>query len=300
MLRKEKKSLRDAYYTDETVAKNLIKLLNDKIDIKQFKLIVEPSAGNGSFLNSLPTNIAIIGIDTNPKNNKIIKQNFLTWKPPRGDYDPKYVLCIGNPPFGRQSALVKRFVEKCSTFSDHIAFIVPTPFRAIPKEYKEMFSVALPDNIFVDSKGNAFKQSIKTKFVYYTRRDNSNNDNSNDNSNPKPITNNGLWEIRPKSTPKDRNSADFRIVRVSGTPGRAISRNSEHYQTRGDTYNDYYIRISYPIRRYVNSIIDDINEYERKKKWIFNNTTTFKSIDRNQLTAVLNKITSRYVNANKT
>ena len=43
--------------------------------------------------------------------------------------DVKNVHTIGNPPFGRQSTLAKKFIKKCAVFSDSISFILPKSFR---------------------------------------------------------------------------------------------------------------------------------------------------------------------------
>ncbi len=288
MLRKQHPNLRDAYFTDPRVAKALIKILNRSLSFKKLNTIVEPSAGNGSFYNNIPDgSYDIIGIDINPKQNNIIKHNFLTWRYSAMNNDRSKTLCIGNPPFGRQGALAKQFVDRCSEFSDHIAFVLPTSYKSIPTGFEEILTIPLDDDIFVDPKGNKFEQSIKTKFVYYQ--------NTGRQADAKrTVYSNGLWELKRKTSSYERRLSDFRVVRASGTPGRAISKHHPDFKINGDTYNDYYVEILSPIRKYVPDIVDDINRYQSQKKWIFNNTTTFKSIDKPQLTKVLNRITSKY------
>ena len=46
--------------------------------------------------------------------------------------------CIGNPPFGRQASLARKFIKKCSLFCNTIAFILPRSFK------KESYQKAFP------------------------------------------------------------------------------------------------------------------------------------------------------------
>lgn len=293
-MRKQKKTLREQYYTDSRVAKKLIDYFNEKVGFDKFKIIIEPSAGNGSFFNNIPRNKhrKVVGMDIYPKHKKIKKQNFLTWKFPYNT-PPDKVLCIGNPPFGLQSSLAKRFLDKCSQFSDHIAFILPLSFntlafkKSIPKGFRKQWSINLDENIFVDTKGHKFSQPLKTMFIYYKY-------DKLKQRVTKQLEPNGLWEFKRKTSSKERANADFRVIRASGTPGRAIHKHEPNFAISGNTYNDYYIRLLRPIRSYVKDIIYDINTFQIKKKWKFNNTTTFKSIDKQQMIKVLNKITDEY------
>jgi len=46
----------DKFYTIPTYSKKCIDKICELYDIKKWDLIVEPSAGNGSFLNQIPSN----------------------------------------------------------------------------------------------------------------------------------------------------------------------------------------------------------------------------------------------------
>lgn len=294
-MRKQQRVLRDEYFTDSNIAKQLIKIFDKKEGFNKFKVIIEPSAGNGSFFTQIPRNtpknLKVIGLDIKPRHPDIVKQNFLTWKP-KLNADKDKVLCIGNPPFGRQSALAKQFIHKCSQISNHIAFILPISFntssyiKSLPPNFTKKWSITLDDDIFIDNKGRYYEQPIKTIFVYYTLS----------NKTPKQLSikSNGLWKFNLKTNAAQRNNSHFRLIRASGTPGRAIHRTDDRFHIEGNTYNDYYIELLPPIRRYASAIVNDINEYQAQHKWIFNNTTTFKSIDKTQAARVLNKITSKY------
>lgn len=115
----------DKFYTNDNVVDLCINSLNKIIDINTFDLIVEPSAGNGSFLFKLPEDKRI-GLDILPDNNFIFKQDFFEYYPTSTS---KSILVIGNPPFGKVSSLAIKFFNHASKFANVIAFIIPRTFR---------------------------------------------------------------------------------------------------------------------------------------------------------------------------
>lgn len=116
----------DQFYTRPEIAKYCIEKFLTISDFNNFDVILEPSAGKGSFYNLLP-NEKRLGIDIEPKAEGIIKQDFFTFTP---IIDKKY-LVIGNPPFGRVSSLAVKFFNKASDFCDMIAFIIPRTFNKV-------------------------------------------------------------------------------------------------------------------------------------------------------------------------
>ena len=62
---------------------------------------------------------------------------------------------VGNPPFGRQSSMAKRFIKKSASFADTISFILPKSFKkesfknSFPKNFHLVYQIDLPDNSFV-------------------------------------------------------------------------------------------------------------------------------------------------------
>ena len=113
----------DRFYTKPSVVDELLQ----HIDIKDYDVVVEPSAGSGSWSSKIEDCLAI---DISPANEDIIQGDFLS-----DDFlfdDMKKdnrILVIGNPPFGRQSKLAMRFINKAAEFADTIAFILPRSFR---------------------------------------------------------------------------------------------------------------------------------------------------------------------------
>ena len=113
----------DRFYTKPSVVDDLLQ----HIDVKDYDVVVEPSAGSGSWSSKIEDCLAI---DISPTNEDIIQGDFLSDDFLFDDMkkDNK-ILVIGNPPFGRQSKLAKRFFNKSAEFADTIAFILPRSFR---------------------------------------------------------------------------------------------------------------------------------------------------------------------------
>jgi hypothetical protein len=122
----------DKFYTIPTCSKKCIDKICELYDITKWDLIVEPSAGNGSFLNQIPSNNKI-GIDILPEHPNIIQQDFFEYLPPS---IKKNILVIGNPPFGRISSLAIKFFNHSAKWANVIAFIIPRTFRKISVQNK--------------------------------------------------------------------------------------------------------------------------------------------------------------------
>ena len=120
----------DKYYTKPSVAKQCIELLKTHINISNNDLIIEPSAGNGSFIEEIKTlsnNYKFY--DLEPEHNEVLKKDFIEidYKNLKQTFTNIHI--IGNPPFGRQSSLAKKFIKKCCLFSNSISFILPKSFK---------------------------------------------------------------------------------------------------------------------------------------------------------------------------
>jgi len=111
----------DQFFTPEEDAIRFIRLLNERYDLSQFDMVLEPSAGAGAFYKHLPQNR--LGLDICPQFEGIQEADFLKWHHTGGR-----TAVIGNPPFGRRGSLAKKFFQKCSQFAHVIAFIFPAIF----------------------------------------------------------------------------------------------------------------------------------------------------------------------------
>lgn len=145
---------KDQFYTKKSVAKQCIDSIFKTLPETSDYLWIEPSAGSGSFYNSLPKKIKRIGIDVDPKSEGIIKHDFLEWNCPITK-EGKQVIVFGNPPFGRQSSLAKKFIKKSCLIADIIAFILPLSFTkpsmfgAFDLQFHCLLSEELEKNAFL-------------------------------------------------------------------------------------------------------------------------------------------------------
>lgn len=98
-----------------------------------------------------------LGLDLEPKNNEIIKMDFNDFEINRYSdvINNKKVITIGNPPFGKNSSLALKFINKSALYSDVIAFILPKTFKKesmlskINKNLHLIKEFELPRNSFV-------------------------------------------------------------------------------------------------------------------------------------------------------
>jgi hypothetical protein len=146
----------DKYYTKDIVVELCVNLVKKYIQINADDLIVEPSAGNGSFITaikSLTNNFRFY--DLEPDNHEIIKQDYLLYD--YGSIKEKFskIHIIGNPPFGRQSSLAIKFIKKSCEFADSVSFILPKSFKkdslkkTFPLNFHLIFEIDLPDKSFL-------------------------------------------------------------------------------------------------------------------------------------------------------
>lgn len=145
----------DKYYTKLDIVENCKVQIENHINIKKNDLIIEPSAGNGSFIKiikELTKNYKFY--DLIPENKEIIKQNFLLLNIDKIIEPYKKIHIIGNPPFGRQSSLAIQFIKKCCEFANTISFILPKSFKKdsnkakFDKFFHLIYEKDLPENSF--------------------------------------------------------------------------------------------------------------------------------------------------------
>ena len=130
-MKKQKTGLKrntiDKFYTNTNIANECLNILkNTGIIDKEIDLMIEPSAGNGSFITgikNLCSNYAFY--DLEPMHDEIIKQDYL-------NFENKTTLrthVVGNPPFGRQSSYAIKFIKKSCQFCHSLSFILPKSFK---------------------------------------------------------------------------------------------------------------------------------------------------------------------------
>lgn len=136
--------MNDKFYTKSEIAKVCIDFLKEKINTEKY-IFIEPSAGNGSFLNHLPEDS--IGIDIDPKTEKCYFYNFFNFNL----YYDKLII-IGCPPFGINNYLAEEFIKHSISLTNIIAFILPCNFKLnkeLSKKLVLLESMPLPNNSFI-------------------------------------------------------------------------------------------------------------------------------------------------------
>ena len=111
-----KKSELDKFYTNEDVAEICADIFFDYASPP----VVEPSAGAGVFAPYVD-----VMLDLEPEGPNIIQQDFF-------EFDTtEYENYLGNPPFGSNSSLAKKFFNHAAKGKGVIGFILPKTFRKL-------------------------------------------------------------------------------------------------------------------------------------------------------------------------
>ena len=119
----------DQFYTNDDVVQECLEM----VALEEYDVIVEPSAGTGAFYVHLPADKRV-GVDLDPAYDGIIEQDYFKFVEiaqacqmlPVKD---KNCLVVGNPPFGKNSSLARKFFNASALFADTIAFVLPRTFR---------------------------------------------------------------------------------------------------------------------------------------------------------------------------
>lgn len=153
----------DKFYTVPSYSKKCIEKVLEMY--LEWDLIVEPSAGNGSFLDQLPERYNKIGIDISPDHKDIQRQDFFDFYPV-STVDINRILVIGNPPFGRVCSLAIKFFNHAAEWANVIAFIVPRTFRKISVQNKLHDTFQLVYDEEVPSKPCCFAPPMMVKCCF--------------------------------------------------------------------------------------------------------------------------------------
>lgn len=126
----------DRFYTSAAEAERLVQLIEADLP----HLVIEPSAGQGSFVAALEQRRdAVLAYDIDPDANlvcstPVAKADFLRLSVAdiRAAY-PEYAYddtaFVGNPPFGVQGRLAIQFVHHCLDLASDVWMILPPSFR---------------------------------------------------------------------------------------------------------------------------------------------------------------------------
>ena len=203
-----------------------------------------------------------------PENNEIIKQNYLEldYNNIREKY--KKIHIIGNPPFGRQSSMLNKFIKKSCEYCDSISFILPKSFkkdsmkRKFTSNFHLLHEIDLPDNSFLV---NNIDYNVPCVFQIWIKQDH-----------PRELSEKNI-PINYNFTKKNNNpDISFRRVGVNaGVIDKYIENKSEQ--------SHYFIKFIN------NQNIDECIKKLKKITFEFNNTFGPKSISKQELIIEFNK-----------
>jgi len=264
---KFRENKKDQFYTSEAVAKHCVNKILELIKNSKDYLFIEPSAGNGIFMKSLPESYNVIGIDIEPKNDKIIKGDYLLWNP---SHTQKRIV-FGNPPFGSQSSLAKSFIKHSSSFADYIAFILPKSFtkpsmyRAFDSNFHNIYTEELPKNCF-EVNGKAY--DVPCIFVIYEKREEHRE------------LENKIIEVGFNYVKEQKNS-DITFRRVGGNAGKAFDSSGDAYSVQAHNF----IKLDAKFLFKKKEIIEKISAH------VFpSNTVGPRSLSKSEANLVINRI----------
>jgi predicted RNA methylase len=264
-----KRNTIDKYYTKLEIVEQCIEEIKKCINITDDDLIIEPSAGNGSFIEyikRLSNNYKFYDIE--PEHDEVLKQDFLEIDYNILKQNFKNIHIIGNPPFGRQASLAIKFIKKCCLFSNSISFILPKSFKKdsmkkyFDKHYHLIYEIDLTDNSFLV---NDIESDVPCVFQIWQYKEDIRNEIE------KLIPNNFKFVKK-----EDEPDISFRRVGVNaGIIMREIDNKS--------IQSHYFIKFTN------NKLIDENIEKLKLIKFNFNNTVGPKSISKQELINEFNK-----------
>jgi predicted RNA methylase len=255
------KSDLDQFYTKIDVVKELLK----DIDLSKYKLVIDPSCGDGAFYLNInhPNKIAI---DLDPK-IPAIKENFLNWNY-SGEFGRDEIIFMTNPPFGKSGSIANKFIKKACSVADSFAFILPISYK------KESFKNRIPVNYHLilekDMSSNSFllnDEDYEVKCVFQ------------------------FWKNLgyPRKKEKKIKEVGFRYVIKTNSPDISVRRvgvyaGKAFHNTDKSITSHYFIKFENKIDTC--KIVDELN----KIVWKNDYTVGPRSISKNELNIVLNTL----------
>lgn len=147
---------KDQFFTPDDTAKKCFEIFQNILkknkETDEDYIYIEPSAGDGSFINALGDK-KYLAFDIEPRKKNIKEQDYLTWEPPKlnnGKYKNKHIV-IGNPPFGLRGHLALKFINHSYDFADYVVFILPQLFesdgKGVPRKRVKGYNLIYSEKI---------------------------------------------------------------------------------------------------------------------------------------------------------
>ncbi len=120
----------DQFFTTKEIAQKCLGFLSLHVELDKVNWF-EPSAGAGVFLevaNHFNMNMPLLACDLMVQHKDVIEADFLNLPLIQYVDGKDNILCLGNPPFGKNSSLAIKFFNHAAKNSDMIAMIFPATF----------------------------------------------------------------------------------------------------------------------------------------------------------------------------
>jgi len=265
-----KRNIIDKYYTKDEVVEICLHYIRQHVEINGSDLVIEPSAGNGSFIQGIKEIANHYHFyDLEPENDEIVEQDYLEldFNDIRETYSKIHI--IGNPPFGRQSSLAKKFIKKSCQFCDTISFILPKSFKkeSLKKTFATHFHLIF--EVDIDEKSflvNGEEYDVPCVFQIWKKEE---------------IERTTIKKMEPIhfTFVKKEENPDISFRRVGANAGKIDSKiNDKSFQSH------YFIKFQNE-----KSIADNINILS-SIKYDFNNTVGPKSISKQEVIQKFNPL----------
>ena len=260
-----KRNALEKFFTKKEVAKKLSNIFKSKINFDNNSVLIEPSAGNGVWCQFFDR---ILAYDIEPENTKVIQQDFFKLNLDSCFHSNLHF--IGNPPFGRQSKLVKKFIKKicdCKK-TKSFGFILPKSFKkhsyqkSIPLSFHLIHQEDLGDKSFII---NNEEYDVPCVFQIWERK-------SIHRELPILLQPNGFEFVKKKDHP------NYSLRRVGVYAGKIDAEiDSKSKQSH------YFITLNKKDNKF-------IERYNHSVKFEHNNTVGAKSISKQEFIKEINKI----------
>lgn len=237
----------DAFYTKRSVALECYNIIKATLGefINKKTLWIEPSAGDGSFLDAIEGKK--FGFDICPQRSDIKKLDFLEDELiiEKIKLTFKHTIIIGNPPFGKRSSKAIEFFNRSTQYASTVAFILPNQFKKysvqskLNKDFKLIKETVLDSNSFL---ANDKDYDVRCVFQIWTLLDTP------------------LADLRIKEAPKIKHK-DFEMFQYNNTTPALKYFDKGIYgwdfAVPRQGFYDYSLRI------------EDVNCLNKKVQWIF-------------------------------
>lgn len=277
------------YYTNKTEAKICFEHFLNNINYDKDDLIIEPSAGNGSFIELIKSKYNNYKFyDIKPEQDEIIQQDYLQLDVNKLlEHKKKYnklIHVIGNPPFGKYNKGARNFIKQSQKYADTISFILPSSFKKLSlqnsfhKYFHLIYQYELPYNSFIFQNES---YNVNCIFQIWVKK-------NVERQRPTKLKENNFRFV--KKSEKYREISDIAFTRARASAGKIsfdIENASKEYCN--------FIKFSDKVKtnKDYNKLIDELKQI----KWIKNNTSTSQhSICQQDIIKRFNPIIEKYIN----